>query len=485
MPEAPRLHGHSDGDAALHAVCDALLAAAGLGDLGRLFPAGDPATRGIDSRQLLGSVVDRLAAAGWRPSSLDLTIARRTTSTRRRCASTHARRPRGAARGGRSARVSVKASTGNLAGDEGAGRVIRATALVGVVAAMTLHFRNTLGGALEPFQPLEPGHVRIYSCGPDGLRAGPRRQLPQLHLRGPAAPLPRLEGLRGHLGDERHRCRRQDHPRRRHARASRIGDLTARHTADLPGRPAPAAHHHRPTCMPRATEHIPEMAELIGTLLEKGHAYRTDDGSIFFRISSWPAYGRLARLDPTSSASASASRPTSTARTTCATSRSGRVPGRASRAGRTAIGEGRPGWHIECSAMSMRYLGPSFDIHTGGIDLVFPHHEDEIAQSEAATGKPFVQTWLHCAHLQMGGQKMAKRTGNFARPADIYADGASRRAPCATRCWRPTTGPRWTSARIRWQRPRAPWSGCRRCSAASTAIAQDGARRCHLAGPAG
>ena len=94
----------------------------------------------------------------------------------------------------------------------------------------------------------------------------------------------------------------------------------------------------------------------------------------------------------------------------------------------TSIGEGRPGWHIECSAMSMRYLGASFDLHTGGIDLVFPHHEDEIAQSEAATGKPFVRTWLHCAHLQMGGQKMAKRSGNFARPADIYATGVSPRA---------------------------------------------------------
>ena len=94
----------------------------------------------------------------------------------------------------------------------------------------------------------------------------------------------------------------------------------------------------------------------------------------------------------------------------------------------TSLGEGRPGWHIECSAMSMRYLGPSFDIHTGGIDLVFPHHEDEIAQSEAATGQPFVHTWLHCAHLHMGGEKMAKRTGNFARPAEVYASGVSPRA---------------------------------------------------------
>ena len=94
----------------------------------------------------------------------------------------------------------------------------------------------------------------------------------------------------------------------------------------------------------------------------------------------------------------------------------------------TSIGAGRPGWHIECSAMSMAHLGPSFDIHTGGVDLVFPHHEDEIAQSEAATGQPFVRTWMHCAHLRMGGEKMAKSTGNIARVAELVAGGVSPRA---------------------------------------------------------
>jgi cysteinyl-tRNA synthetase len=94
----------------------------------------------------------------------------------------------------------------------------------------------------------------------------------------------------------------------------------------------------------------------------------------------------------------------------------------------TSIGPGRPGWHIECSAMSMRHLGPSFDIHTGGVDLIFPHHEDEIAQSEAATGQPFVETWLHCAHLQMGGSKMAKSSGNIARVRDLLDAGHSPRA---------------------------------------------------------
>ena len=94
----------------------------------------------------------------------------------------------------------------------------------------------------------------------------------------------------------------------------------------------------------------------------------------------------------------------------------------------TAVGSGRPGWHIECSAMSMRHLGPSFDIHTGGVDLIFPHHEDEIAQSEAATGQPFVRTWLHCAHLQSGGAKMAKSTGNIAKVSEVLESGFSARA---------------------------------------------------------
>jgi cysteinyl-tRNA synthetase len=94
----------------------------------------------------------------------------------------------------------------------------------------------------------------------------------------------------------------------------------------------------------------------------------------------------------------------------------------------TSIGAGRPGWHIECSAMSMRHLGQTFDIHTGGVDLIFPHHEDEIAQSEAATGQPFVRTWLHCAHLQMSGAKMAKSAGNIARVGDLLEAGVSPRA---------------------------------------------------------
>jgi cysteinyl-tRNA synthetase len=184
----------------------------------------------------------------------------------------------------------------------------------------------------------------------------------------------------------------------------------------------------RPDVLPRATEHIPQIVELVTELKAKGHAYTTEDGSVFFRIASWPAYGRLARLDPDSLRVGERVEADEYGKDDVRDFAlwKGAKPGEP--AWETALGTGRPGWHIECSAMSMAHLGPSFDIHTGGVDLVFPHHEDEIAQSEAATGQPLVGTWLHCAHLRMGGEKMAKSTGNIARVADLVAGGVSPRA---------------------------------------------------------
>jgi cysteinyl-tRNA synthetase len=180
--------------------------------------------------------------------------------------------------------------------------------------------------------------------------------------------------------------------------------------------------------MPRATEHIPEMATLIATLLEGGHAYRTDDGSIFFRIASWPAYGTLARLDPSQQRVGERVEADEYSKDDVRDFAVWKGPRDGEPSWDTPIGRGRPGWHIECSAMSMRHLGPSFDIHTGGVDLVFPHHEDEIAQSEAATGQRFVTTWLHCDHLRVGGEKMARRSGQFLRPSDVLEQGWSARA---------------------------------------------------------
>ena len=194
-----------------------------------------------------------------------------------------------------------------------------------------------------------------------------------------------------------------------------------------------------PDVLPRATRHIPEIVALVSTLLEKGHAYRTDDGSIFFRIASWPAYGRLARLDPTQLRVGERVEADEYAKDDVRDFAVWKGPKPGEPSWETAVGAGRPGWHIECSAMSMKHLGESFDIHTGGVDLIFPHHEDEIAQSEAATGREFVRTWLHCAHLQMGGEKMAKSTGQH-RPGRRGARARRlARGPCATSCSPSTT----------------------------------------------
>jgi cysteinyl-tRNA synthetase len=288
---------------------------------------------------------------------------------------------------------------------------------------MTLTFRNTLGGVVEPFEPLEPGRVRMYSCGPTVYAPAHVGNFRAFVFADLVVRTLRFSGYEVtwvmNITDVDDKIIRDAA-----AAGEDIATFTERYTATFLEDLA-RLRIGRPDVMPRATEHIEDMVDLIESLLDGGHAYRSDDGSIFFRIDSWPDYGKLARLDPEQLRSG------------------GRVEAdeydkegardfalwKAAKPGEpswdTRLGPGRPGWHIECSAMSMRYLGPSFDIHTGGIDLVFPHHEDEIAQSEAATGQPFVHTWLHNAHLHASGAKMAKSVGNIARPGDLYEAGIS------------------------------------------------------------
>jgi cysteinyl-tRNA synthetase len=291
---------------------------------------------------------------------------------------------------------------------------------------MTIRLHDTMTAAEQPLEPLEPGYVRIYSCGPTvygpvhigNFRSFLYADLLVRHLR--------RRGLRVkwvmNITDI-------DDKIIKGAAAAGIGidELTAqwleRFLAD-----AETLRMTPPDVLPRATGHIDDIVALIETLLEKGHAYRTDDGSIFFRISSWPSYGRLARLDPEQMRVGERVESDEYAKDDVRDFALWKGPKNGEPSWDTRIGPGRPGWHIECSAMSMRHLGPSFDIHTGGVDLIFPHHEDEIAQSEAATGQPFVRTWLHCAHLQASGAKMAKSTGNIARVADILEAGVSARA---------------------------------------------------------
>ena len=176
---------------------------------------------------------------------------------------------------------------------------------------------------------------------------------------------------------------------------------------------------------PAATDHIPEMIDLVARLIEKGVAYKSGDGSVYFKVREFPGYGKLAHID--FDAQRTGER--------CASDEYDKE-----NAGDFALwkawepsdgpvgwdspwGRGRPGWHIECSAMSMKYLGESFDLHTGGIDNLFPHHENEIAQAEAATGAKFVNTWMHCAHLRVDGEKMSKSLGNFYTLRDLLEKG--------------------------------------------------------------
>ena len=180
---------------------------------------------------------------------------------------------------------------------------------------------------------------------------------------------------------------------------------------------------------PAATDHIPEMIALVQKLMEKGVAYQSEDGSVYFKVREFPGYGKLAHIDFDNQRTG----------LRCAADEYDKEnvgdfalwkawePSDGPVGWDSPWGRGRPGWHIECSAMSMKYLGPTFDLHTGGIDNLFPHHENEIAQAEAATGKEFVRTWMHCAHLRVNGEKMSKSAGNFFTLRDLIDKGWSGR----------------------------------------------------------
>ncbi len=291
---------------------------------------------------------------------------------------------------------------------------------------MTIRLRDTLTGELRDLDPIEPGQVGIYSCGPTVYGPAHVGNFRSFLFADLLVRFLRWRGLSVtwvmNVTDIDDKI----------IRGAAAAGMTTRELADLwQGRfleDAAALRMTMPDVLPRATDHIDEIVGIVETLLAKGHAYRTDDGSIFFRIASWPAYGRLARLDPESLRVGERVEADEYAKDDVRDFAVWKGPKPGEPSWDTAIGPGRPGWHIECSAMSIAHLGPSFDLHTGGIDLIFPHHEDELAQSEAATGQPFVRTWLHCAHLRMGGSKMAKSTGNIARVSELLSTGISPRA---------------------------------------------------------
>ncbi len=274
---------------------------------------------------------------------------------------------------------------------------------------MSLVLYNDLTRTKEPFVPLKEGHVGFYSCGPTVYDF--------FHI-GNARPFIVFDVLRRYLEYSGYEVtfvqNFTDIEDKMINRANQEG-ITVKQLADRfieeYYKDADALGIRRATHNPKATEHMPEIIALIEKLVEKGHAYATD-GDVFFDVGSFPSYGVLAKQ--------SLEELQSGARVEINERK--RHPldfalWKAKKEGEPSWpspwGEGRPGWHIECSAMSMKYLGETLDIHSGGTDLTFPHHENEVAQAEAATGKPFVRYWIHNGYLLIDKEKMSKSLGNF------------------------------------------------------------------------
>jgi len=285
-----------------------------------------------------------------------------------------------------------------------------------------LRFFNTLTRRLEEFQPLETGHVRMYTCGPtvyDFVHIGNLRTFVFEDL------LRRYLKYKGYRITHVMNLTDIDDKTIKNSRLKGIS-LDA-YTADYKKAfftDIDALNFERAELYPEATTHVPEMVALIERLLEKGVAYESG-GSIYFRIASFPQYGRLSHmnLDELKVGARVASDEYEKEQVSDFALWKGWDEADGDVYWETEVGKGRPGWSIECSAMSMKYLGETFDIHTGGVDNMFPHHENEIAQSEAATGKPFVKYWLHSEHLLVDGARMAKSLGNYYTLRDITAKG--------------------------------------------------------------
>jgi cysteinyl-tRNA synthetase len=290
-----------------------------------------------------------------------------------------------------------------------------------------LKFHNTLSGKLEEFRPIRPGEVRFYYCGPTVWDYG---HVGNFRSAVAADIVRRYLEFKGYRVT--HVMNITDVEDRIIAKSQEAGlnidDYTAKYIEAL-WEDSDALGLKRPDLVPRATRHIPEMVDLIEKLLANEHAYKSD-GSIYYRISSFPEYGKLSKINFAGNIVGGSER-VDTDKYDKEDARDfalWKEPARESEPSwDSAIGRGRPGWHIECSAMSMKYLGETFDIHAGGIDLVFPHHENEIAQSEGATGKQFVNYWLHFEHLKVEGETMSKSKGNYYTLRDLTAKGHSAR----------------------------------------------------------
>jgi cysteinyl-tRNA synthetase len=287
---------------------------------------------------------------------------------------------------------------------------------------MALRFYNTLTQQVQPFEPLGGNVVKMYTCGPtvyDFAHIGNFRTFVFYDL------LRRWLRASGFTLDHVMNITDVDDKiiRNAVAQGKSLEDYTATYTKAFLEDCA-ALRVEKPERIVRATEHIKEMAAAIHKLEYDGYTYRSD-GSIYFRISKFKEYGKLSHNDFSGIVSGARVEVDEYEKTDARDFALWKAPKPGEFAWDTEVGTGRPGWHIECSVMAIEYLGATLDIHAGGIDLIFPHHENEIAQSECLTGKPFARFWIHSEFLLVDGQKMSKSLGNFYTLRDLFARGVS------------------------------------------------------------
>src|ERR1700733_5768202 len=283
-----------------------------------------------------------------------------------------------------------------------------------------IRFHDTMSGQTEPFVPMAPGEVRVYTCGPtvyDFAHIGNFRTFVFQDV------------LRRYLKSKGFRIIQvmnltdvDDRIIQKSAAAGvSIREYTDKYIqAFLDDRRA--LNLEPPEYVARATEHIDEMVDLIQRLTEKGFTY-TSEGSTYYRIAKFPSYGKLSKIDVAGMQDGARVDNDRYEKDSARDFALWKAPKPGEHFWETPIGPGRPGWHIECAAMALKYLGDTLDIHSGGVDLTFPHHENEIAESEAATGKKFVNYWLHAEHLLVDHEKMSKSAGNFFTIRDLFARG--------------------------------------------------------------
>ena len=285
---------------------------------------------------------------------------------------------------------------------------------------MALRLYNTLSGKVEEFQPLDNNEVRMYACGPTVYDYG--------HI-GNFRTFVAVDILRRFLLQSGYKLRHvmniTDVDDKIIRNAAREGRSVKDYTAEFEKaflEDAAALNIEQPTLV-HATDHIAEMAEFISKLEKKGFVYRTDDGSYYFRIAKFPAYGKLSKRDFAGMQDGARIDVDEYEKDNARDFAVWKAPKPGEASWESSIGPGRPGWHIECSVMSMTELGETFDLHAGGEDLIFPHHENEIAQSESLTGKTFAHFWFHVRFLLVEGEKMSKSQGNFFTVRDLVLKG--------------------------------------------------------------